>query len=106
MKEQTRVARLLTTEEVADLLAISAHTLTNWRSRRVGPAFMKAGGLVRYRQCDLDEWIESRLRPTEDSDNGARRDVIVPLQAGRRRTNSRLGGYRTKRDILAHKDGK
>ena len=51
----------LTTEQAAEYLQLQRNTLEAWRCRGGGPRFLKLGRSVRYRQADLDEWIESRL---------------------------------------------
>lgn len=52
---------LLTPEDVADQLRVEVKTLANWRSSGVGPTFLKVGKYARYRQVDVDSYIESRL---------------------------------------------
>ncbi|MEO7846160.1 MAG: helix-turn-helix domain-containing protein [Nocardioides sp.] len=52
--------RLLTPEEVSDILGIPVRTLANWRSDRIGPLGLRIGAHVRYREGDLLEWIEQR----------------------------------------------
>lgn len=47
-------------QSAAYLGSLTAKTLQAWRVRGGGPAFIKVGRLVRYRQSDLDAWIESR----------------------------------------------
>ena len=39
---------LLTPEEVAALLRVTPATLTYWRKRKTGPAYVKVGRKVRY----------------------------------------------------------
>jgi excisionase family DNA binding protein len=51
-------ADLLTPTELAQELSVPESTLTYWRHTRQGPAFFKAGRLVRYRRSAVDEWIE------------------------------------------------
>jgi hypothetical protein len=41
---------------------ISTRTLQRWRLEGVGPIYVKLGRLVRYRQTDLDFFIEERTR--------------------------------------------
>jgi len=53
--------RLLTQREAATLLRLSERTLERLRVTGGGPVFVKAGRLVRYRQADLENWIESRV---------------------------------------------
>lgn len=43
----------------AYLGGISKLTLADWRTKGIGPVFHKAGALVRYRQADLDAWMEN-----------------------------------------------
>lgn len=50
---------LMTQPETAEYLRVAEHTLENWRYRKIGPRFMKAGGRVLYRRNDIDAWLES-----------------------------------------------
>jgi len=53
--------KLLTPDEVSNLLGITKHTLAVWRSSgRYNLPFIKAGRLVRYRQSDIDSFIEKQ----------------------------------------------
>jgi len=52
----------LDTQAAADHLGLKRQTLEAWRCRGGGPRFVKLGRAVRYRQADLDGWIESRVR--------------------------------------------
>ncbi|WKZ83185.1 MAG: helix-turn-helix domain-containing protein [Acidimicrobiia bacterium] len=53
--------RLLSTEEAATYLNCSQQTLRNWRVQGRGPTAVKVGAfLVRYRQRDLDAWLEEQ----------------------------------------------
>ncbi len=60
-KPLTAMERLLTPEDVSDLLGIPAKTLANWRSERVGPLPLRIGCHVRYRASDLSAWLEERV---------------------------------------------
>lgn len=51
---------LMTSAEVAKILAITEKTLANWRYRRVIP-YLKIHGIVRYRKKDIDAFIASNL---------------------------------------------
>jgi predicted DNA-binding transcriptional regulator AlpA len=62
--------QLLTEADASQLLGLAPATLRNMRCTGRGPAFIKMGGLVRYRHADLVDWIEARVRRTTD---GARR---------------------------------
>jgi len=48
---------LLRSEVVADYIGVSLKTLEKWRNERRGPAHVRIGRLVRYRQSDLDTWL-------------------------------------------------
>lgn len=54
--------KMYRTKEAAEYLELAKPTLEAWRTRGGGPVFLKLGKAVRYRQSDLDEFIESRLR--------------------------------------------
>ena len=51
---------LLTPAEAATYLSVSPRTLETWRSKLVGPKFIKPEGInvVRYREDDLATWLE------------------------------------------------
>ena len=53
--------RLLTAEQVAELLGLTKRCLANWRYRGGGPKYLKIGHkTVRYRYSDLMRWLEDR----------------------------------------------
>jgi excisionase family DNA binding protein len=55
-----KLERLLTVEEVAQITGLSVETLNQWRSQRRGIPFVRLSrNRVRYRQSDLDEFIEA-----------------------------------------------
>lgn len=57
---------LLTTDELAELLGLPAKTLADWRSRGIGPPYMKLGRHVRYRPSAAEEWTaEQAVAPRE-----------------------------------------
>ena len=52
---------LLTTEETAARLGIKPSTLNKWRStKKYRLPYIKVGGRVAYKICDVDEFCESR----------------------------------------------
>ena len=63
---------LLTEKVAARLLAVSNRTLQTWRFRGIGPAFVRAGRAVRYRQTDLDAWISANTVNYSEPKRGAR----------------------------------
>lgn len=54
-------SEMFTTPEAAAYIKMAVQTLERFRLTGEGPIFAKLGGSVRYRRCDLDAWIESRL---------------------------------------------
>jgi predicted DNA-binding transcriptional regulator AlpA len=55
---------LLTTVKAAERLSLSPRTLEAYRRKGGGPMFVALSrNLVRYRQADLDCWINARLAP-------------------------------------------
>lgn len=61
----TNGRRLMTPGQLAELLGVSEETLAQWRSQRRGPAYVKVEGrLVRYRQADVEVYLESCLVET------------------------------------------
>ncbi len=55
----------MTPPEVAELLQVETTMLSNWRTARKGPTYIKVGSLVRYRVSDVEAWIESQRVETE-----------------------------------------
>jgi len=53
---------LLTPRELAEKLAIKPKTLEAMRHRGTGPAYVKAGRSVRYREGDVNAWLEENTR--------------------------------------------
>lgn len=53
--------RLLTVAQVAEYLQVPVQTLYLWRHKGTGPRHVKMGRHLRYRQADLDAWVESLI---------------------------------------------
>lgn len=49
---------LLTEMQASLFLGVPQRTLQAWRLRGGGPQFVKLGRLVRYRQRDLEAWLD------------------------------------------------
>lgn len=70
----SKVTHLLTADEVAEVTGLSTETLAQWRSQRRGIPFIKISrNCVRYRQDDLQQWLQSRLIITTGDDSALRR---------------------------------
>lgn len=48
---------LLTAKACARQLCVSESTLSAWRRQLIGPTFMRLGRTIRYRQTDVEKWI-------------------------------------------------
>lgn len=56
------VQKLLTPDDVADLLCVTTHTLAVWRCEgRYNLPYTKTGRLVRYREEDVQHFIQDRM---------------------------------------------
>ena len=51
---------LMETKEAAQFLGCAPGTLRNWVSEKRVP-FIKVGRLVRFRRCDLTQWLDANL---------------------------------------------
>lgn len=61
--------RLLTIEDVCDRLQVTRGALAQMRFEGVGPRFIKiTSKAVRYRESDLDEWVDGRVRTSTGED--------------------------------------
>ncbi|WP_426437012.1 helix-turn-helix domain-containing protein [Bradyrhizobium genosp. P] len=56
-------AAFLTTNEVSARYRgeVSAGTLRNWRSKKIGPSFLKIGKAVLYPLAELEAWDQKNL---------------------------------------------
>ena len=52
------VEKLFDQKAAAHLLGVSVRTLERHRVAGTGPRFARLGRLVRYRKCDLADWVE------------------------------------------------
>jgi hypothetical protein len=68
-------ARLWTPAELAAHLGVDEALLANWRYRRLGPDYIKTGGLVRYEPSAIQRWLVEHT--TEYQPGTAREEVAV-----------------------------
>ncbi len=59
MTPQVSVDRLFDERSAANVLSCSVALLRKWRLFREGPSYVKIGRLVRYRQDDLNTYLDS-----------------------------------------------
>ena len=82
--------KLLTPSEAADKFQISELTLRKWRLMGGGPRYVRLGSgkrsLVRYRESDLNEWVEGHVQEavyTEPTNNAKTRRAPAVKRGGR-----------------------
>ena len=60
--------KLMDQKEVAEFLRMSEKTLEHYRWKKVGPRYIKIGKLVRYRKCDVIEFVKALLEVSKLND--------------------------------------
>ena len=60
VRADTTVRRLLSADEVAEVLGVPVSTLYQWRYKGVGPVGLRVARHLRYRVADVSEWIDRR----------------------------------------------
>ncbi|MHB8694368.1 MAG: helix-turn-helix domain-containing protein [Solirubrobacteraceae bacterium] len=84
-------ARLLTAQQVADLLGVSTETVLRWTRNGDLPGFRMPGGALRYRQDALDAWLAARATDVAATRENKHRP---PHELSRRnRANTRGGDH-------------
>jgi predicted DNA-binding transcriptional regulator AlpA len=63
--------RVLTQNEVAKLYGLSVRTLERHRTAGTGPKFTRIGRLIRYREQDLADYVESNLHTSTSEGSSA-----------------------------------
>ena len=68
---EPKMTKLLTVEEVADLLRVGRSTAYSWISQGLLPSIDLTGGsrrpVLRVRREDLDAWIEQKAKPQDEA---------------------------------------
>jgi len=57
------LSRLLTVQELADLLQVPPKTIYAWRYKGIGPVAVPIGKYLRFRPEDVAAWLEARAEP-------------------------------------------
>lgn len=52
--------KLMTIEDLSAYLGVPKNTLYQWRTKGKGPVGRKVGKHVRYRESDVDAWLEGQ----------------------------------------------
>jgi predicted site-specific integrase-resolvase len=64
--DQTKAkSTLMPPNRAAERLSVSPRTLQSWRSKGVGPRWVRVGGVIRYSEDALDEYIKRRTQEGE-----------------------------------------
>ena len=73
MTTNTHPRLSVSANEAAAMLGVSPRTLANWRTHRVGPAFVRVGRVhsrTLYRLDDLKAWLDAnRVENPDPKDN-------------------------------------
>lgn len=56
--------RLMTVEELSDYLRVPKTTLYGWRYKGTGPPAIRVGRALRYRESDVERWLQSQTADT------------------------------------------
>ena len=63
--------KLLDEKAVSEIYGIPLSTLRSWRFRKVGPVYYKIGSSCRYRETDIEGYLEQcRRTPASAPENG------------------------------------
>jgi excisionase family DNA binding protein len=61
------MSRLLTAREIAEMISVSTETVLRWTRSGELPAIRLPGGAIRFREGDLDGWLDERATPGRGS---------------------------------------
>ncbi len=93
---------LRTEQEVADKIRKSLSWLQHMRQTGGGPPYLKIGHAVRYRDEDVDAWLESQLRrKVWEFDND---DAFEPVGEAAERVVNKLSRGRREEERSPHHD--
>ena len=71
MADESETGRLLeewmSRDDLARELGVTADTLQNWQTRRVGPPCARIGRKVLYRREAVREWLRNQEMPAQGS---------------------------------------
>jgi predicted DNA-binding transcriptional regulator AlpA len=56
------MVQLLNEERAAEILSVTTAALRRWRRELRGPRYVKVGRLIRYRESDLETWIDQNTK--------------------------------------------
>jgi excisionase family DNA binding protein len=82
--------RLLTVQELAEILQVSVKTIYTWRYRGEGPPGVVVGRHLRFRAADVVAWLDDRTSSVPPGRAGARNSGSRSRQATEIRHRSGL----------------
>lgn len=56
----SRIPRMMTTKQLAEVIKVNVGTLQNWRHSKIGPPSFRLEGSVRYSVDEVVAWIEQQ----------------------------------------------
>lgn len=65
-----RTARLLTTDDLSEMIGVETRTIERWRKSGDGPPFMLFGRTIRYHPARVQAWMASREQGTPSASRG------------------------------------
>lgn len=83
---QFALSRLLTVEELADLLQVPTKTIYAWRYKGIGPPAVPVGKYLRFRTEDVAAWLDTRA---DSARSDKRRGVLRPRPRSNRTEGTR-----------------
>lgn len=61
--DTAQTEKLLTSEEVAQIVGVGTEQVKIWRSNGQGPKYLKLGHrTVRYKRADVEAWLDQNRR--------------------------------------------
>ena len=66
----SRTVRLMTSDDVAELLGVTDRTLKRWRANGDGPPHMLFGRTIRYHPARVQAWMLAREKGTPSRKRG------------------------------------
>jgi len=82
-REQLSAEKLLTREQVSRAFHYHPQTLRRWEIDGLGPEHLRLGGIVVYRQEDVELWVRIRLETVSKSSEGTEFKRWEVVGAGR-----------------------
>jgi excisionase family DNA binding protein len=94
------LSRLLTVQELADLLQVPPKTIYAWRYKRTGPTAVPVGKYLRFRPEDVAAWLEARAEPPRAEAKqvvarGGGNPNLKPARPRHRDSSTPADGWRT-----------